>query len=66
MSIVEVIAIDIMVHNSFLTIMNALSSNDFDLIKIKDTISAKAYKNLDYDQKSELSSILNDMCRKKR
>lgn len=63
LSNVEVVAIDMLMHNNFITLIHALSSNDLSSLHINDIINAVTFNNLTDTEKAELFSILNGMCK---
>lgn len=65
LSNVEVIAIDILKNNSFMTIINALSSEDLNSLYIKDNANAVIFSNLNDSEKAKLFAILHGMCEQK-
>lgn len=62
LSNVEVIAIDMIMNNNFITLINALSSNDLSSLHINDSINATTFNNLSDTEKTELHFIINEMC----
>ena len=65
LSNVETVAIDIVVNNSFLTMINALSKDDLDSLLIKDSTNAEIFNNMNDEEKAQLSAILHGMCEAK-
>lgn len=65
LSNVEVIAIDILKNNSFMTIINALSSKNLNSLYIKDNVNAVIFSNLNDSEKTKLFSILHRICEQK-
>lgn len=63
LSNVEVIAIDILMHNNFITLIHALASNDLSSLNINDSINAATFNNMSDTEKAELLSIINGMCK---
>ena len=62
LSTVEVVALDMLMHNNFITLIHALSSNDLSSLHV-DSINATTFNNLSYTEKTEILSIINGMCK---
>lgn len=58
----NLIARDMYSHNSFMTIIYALSNNDLDSLTIKKIENLTFYSNLTSSEKSNLLSVMYDMC----
>lgn len=58
----EVVAIDMILHNNFISIINALSSNDLGLLYIKDSSNSMIFSRLEENEKKSLLLIISDMC----
>ena len=62
LSTVEFVALDMLMHNNFITLIHALSSNDLSSLHV-DSINATTFNNLSDTEKTEILSIINGMCK---
>lgn len=59
----KIVAFDIILHNNFISIINALSSNDLGLLYIKDNSNSMMFSRLEENEKNNLLLLISDMCK---